>query len=147
MFLARLSMPFYWEWKLALGILSDFPGIRNLSGLNDLNSLNNLSGLNDLCSLISSKTLLNLMFPSALTSKMTYPSHWMWDESSKIHFFIDFWHSSFWRLWRTKLKGHMSNFQYSGPQKAQNSKSRSHEEFKTYKLESGHPVGKGEGTI
>ena len=34
-------------------ILSDFPGIRNLSSLNDLNSLNNLSGLNDLNSLIS----------------------------------------------------------------------------------------------
>ena len=41
--------------QYALNILSDFPGIRNLSGLNDLNSLNNLSGLNDLYSLISSK--------------------------------------------------------------------------------------------
>ena len=40
----------------ALYILSDFPGVRNPSGLNDLNSLNNLSGLNDLNSLISSKT-------------------------------------------------------------------------------------------
>ena len=39
----------------ALNILSDFPAIRNLSGLNDLNSFNNLNGLNDLCSLISSK--------------------------------------------------------------------------------------------
>ena len=29
-------------------ILSGFPGIRNLSGLNDLYSLNNLGGLNDL---------------------------------------------------------------------------------------------------
>jgi hypothetical protein len=41
-------------------MLSDFPGIKNLSGLNDLNSLNNLSGLNDLndlYSLISSKNL------------------------------------------------------------------------------------------
>ena len=53
----------------ALYILSDFPGIRNPSGLNDLNSLNNLSGLNDLNSLISSKTLLSLMFPSTLTPK------------------------------------------------------------------------------
>jgi hypothetical protein len=35
-------------------MLSDFPGIKNLSGLNDLNSL---SGLNDLHSLISSKKL------------------------------------------------------------------------------------------
>ena len=59
-------MPFYWEWQLAPCILSDFPGIRSLSGLNDLNSLNNLSGLNDLGSLISSKNLLNLMFPSTL---------------------------------------------------------------------------------
>ena len=46
-----LFMPFYWEWKLALGILSDFPGIRNLSGLDDLNSL------------ISSKNLLKMMLP------------------------------------------------------------------------------------
>ena len=38
-------------------MLSDFPGIKNLSGLNDLNSFNNLSGLNDLYSLISSKNL------------------------------------------------------------------------------------------
>ena len=50
-------MPFWWEWQLALYILSDFLGIKNLSGLNDLNSLNNLSGLNDLYSLISSKNL------------------------------------------------------------------------------------------
>ena len=40
---------------LIIYTLSDFPGIRNLSGLNDLNSLNNLSGLNDLNSLLSSK--------------------------------------------------------------------------------------------
>ena len=62
-----LFMPFYLEEKLAIGILSDFPGIRNLSGLNDLNSLNDLSGLNslhglnDLNSLISSKKILILM--------------------------------------------------------------------------------------
>ena len=43
-------------------ILSDFPGIRNPSGLNDLNRLNNLSGLNDLFSLISLKMLLSLIF-------------------------------------------------------------------------------------
>ena len=42
-------MPFWWEWQLALYILSDFPGIKNLNGRNDL------SGLNDLYSLISSK--------------------------------------------------------------------------------------------
>ena len=36
---------------LTLYILSDFPGIRNLSSLNDIN---NLAGLNDLLSLISS---------------------------------------------------------------------------------------------
>ena len=53
----------------ALYILSDFPGIRNLSGLNDLYSLNNLGGLNDLFSLISSKKLPNLMFPSTLAPK------------------------------------------------------------------------------
>ena len=62
-------MHFCWEWHLALYILSDFPGIRNLSSLNDLNSLNNLSGLNDLYSLISSKNLLSLIFSSILTPK------------------------------------------------------------------------------
>ena len=61
-----LFMHFCWVWHLALCTLSDFPGIRNLSGLNDLNSLNNLSGLNDLNSLISSKNLLSLTFPSIL---------------------------------------------------------------------------------
>ena len=53
----------------ALYILSDFLGIRNLSGLNDLNSLNNLGGLNDLDRLISSKNCLNLMVPSTLPTK------------------------------------------------------------------------------
>ena len=48
---------FFAENDFTLYILSDFTGIRNLSGLNDLNSLNNLSGLNDLYSLISSKNL------------------------------------------------------------------------------------------
>ena len=50
-------MPFWCKWQLALCIISDFLGIKNLGGLNDLNSLNNLSDLNDLYSLISSKTL------------------------------------------------------------------------------------------
>jgi hypothetical protein len=45
---------------LALNILSDFPGIRNISSHNNLNSLNNLSGLNDLNGLISSKKLTEL---------------------------------------------------------------------------------------
>ena len=40
-------------------ILSDFPGITNLSDLNYLYSLNILSGLNDLFSLISSKKFYN----------------------------------------------------------------------------------------
>ena len=53
----------------SLYILSDFPGIRNLSGLNDLNSLNNLGGLIDLSSFNSSKKLLRLIFPSTLTPK------------------------------------------------------------------------------
>jgi hypothetical protein len=51
---------------LGLCLLSDLPGIRNLSSLNDLNSLNNLSGFNDINSLISSNNLLSLMFPSIL---------------------------------------------------------------------------------
>ena len=71
-----LFMHFCWVWHLALCTLSDFPGIRNLSGLNDLNSLNNLSGLNDLNSLISSKNLLSLMFPSTLTPKWPILAFW-----------------------------------------------------------------------
>ena len=59
------------EKQLVYYILSDFPGIRNLSGLNDLNSLDNLGGLNDLSSLISSKKLPNLIFPSILAPKCT----------------------------------------------------------------------------
>ena len=47
-------MPFWWEWQLALKVLSHFAGIKNLNGLNDLNSLSNL---NDLNSLILSKNL------------------------------------------------------------------------------------------
>ena len=37
-------------------ILSDFPGIKNLYGLNDPNSISNLSSLNDLYSLFHQKT-------------------------------------------------------------------------------------------
>ena len=55
--------------QYAVYILSDFLGIRSLSGLNDLSSLNSLSGLNDLYSLISSKKLYSLMFPSNLAPK------------------------------------------------------------------------------
>ena len=46
---------------------------------------------------------------------MTYPGLSMWNGSSKIHNFMDFWHSFCWRLWRprmllsTKSKGHKSN--------------------------------------
>ena len=58
-------------------LLSDFPGIRNLSDLNDLYSLNNLDGLNDLFSLISSKKLLNWMFPSTLAPKWPLSVGWI----------------------------------------------------------------------
>ena len=50
-------MPFWLQWQLALYILSNFSGTKNLNGLNELNSLNNLSDLKDLYSLISSKNL------------------------------------------------------------------------------------------
>ena len=83
-------MPFYWEWKLEFGILSDFPGIRSLSGLNDLSSLNNLSDL-DLYSLKSPKKNTELDVSNSHDTKMTYPSLIMWSGSSKIHSFIDFW--------------------------------------------------------
>jgi hypothetical protein len=35
-------------------------------------------------------------------TKMTYPGLLMWEGSSKIHFFIDFWHPFSWRLWRAR---------------------------------------------
>ena len=50
---------------------------------------------------------------------MTYPGLSMWNGSSKIHYFMDFWHSFCWRLWRpwmllsTKSKGHKSKFRIS----------------------------------
>ena len=55
---------------LTLYILSDFPGIRNLSSINDLNSLNNLNGLYDLDSLFLSKNSGNLMSSSNLAPKL-----------------------------------------------------------------------------
>ena len=61
----------------ALYLLSDFPCIRNLSGLNDLYSLNSLGGLNDLFTLISSKKLLSLMFPSTLAPKWPLNMGWI----------------------------------------------------------------------
>ena len=66
------------------------------------------------------KKLTELDVSISPDTKMTYPSLLMWDGSSKIHFFIDYWHPFSWRLWRTgmllltKLKGHRSNFHYSG---------------------------------
>ena len=92
----------------ALYLLSDFPCIRNLSGLNDLYSLNNLGGLNDLLSLISSKNYWAWCFHQPWHQN----DFLMWDGSSKTQCFIDFWHIFFWRLWRTgmllltKSKGH-----------------------------------------
>ena len=57
-------MHFCQEWHLALYKLSDFLGIRNLSGLNDLNNLNSLS---DLYSLISSKTYFSIKIETKIT--------------------------------------------------------------------------------
>ena len=50
---------------------------------------------------------------------MTYSGLSMWNRSSKIPYFMDFWHSFCWRLWRpwmllsTKSKCHKSNFRIS----------------------------------
>ena len=74
----------------ALYILSDFPGIRNLSSLNDLYSLNNLGSLNDLFSLISSKKLLSLMFPSTLAPKWPFNVEWIIKNSIFYWFFAPF---------------------------------------------------------
>ena len=37
------------------------------------------------------------------STKMTYPGLSMWNGSSKIHYFIDFWHCFCWRLWRPRM--------------------------------------------
>ena len=58
----------------ALHILSDFPGIRNLSDLNDLYSLNILSGLNDLFSLISSKKICQIKVGASILSVLVFQS-------------------------------------------------------------------------
>jgi hypothetical protein len=75
---------------LALYTLSDFAGIGSLNSLIDLNSLNNLSGLN---SLILSITYCELDIFINPGTKMTYPGLSMWDGSSKIYYFIEFWPS------------------------------------------------------
>ena len=52
-------------------------------------------------------------------TKNTFPGLSMWNESSKIHYFMDFWHFFCWRLWRpymlllTKSMGHKSKFRIS----------------------------------
>jgi hypothetical protein len=63
----------------SLHLLSDFPGIKNLSGLNELYSI------------ISSKKLAELGVVINPDTKMTYPCLLIWDRSSKSHYFIDFW--------------------------------------------------------
>ena len=106
-----------------------FDSARNVClSLNDLNSLDNLSGFNDLNSLIASKNVLDLIFPLIWHKNGLL----MWDGSSKIQYFIDFWQMFFWRLWRTgmllltKLKGHKSNVHYSGFPKHLQTKSSLH---------------------
>ena len=71
-----------------LYILSDFPGIWNLSGLNDLYSLNNLTGLNDLDSLISSKKLLILTIGSSLALKLSKPGPFCEIDNQKLNFLL-----------------------------------------------------------
>ena len=99
----RTACTFHTEW---------FPSMRNFTGLYDLNSLINLSGLNDLFSLISSKQNTELDFSINPGTKVTYSGLIKWVRSSKTHYFLDFWHTFFWRLWRTgmllltKSKGH-----------------------------------------
>ena len=74
----------------ALDIPSDFPGIRNLSGLNDLNSLHSLSGLIELSSLNSSKKNTEIEVSINPGTKMSYSGLLIWLGLTKIHYFIDF---------------------------------------------------------
>ena len=70
------SMPFWWECQLALYILSAFPGIKNLNGLNDLDSLN------------SSKYLLILMVWSFLAPNWPIPVPFCGMDHQKSNFLL-----------------------------------------------------------
>jgi hypothetical protein len=101
--------------------------MRNLSGLNDLNSLNNLSLQPHFIKKITE-------FDVSINpgTKLTYSVFLMWDRSSKSHYFIDFGHPFFWRLWRTgmllltKSKGPKQKFHYSEFQNYIQTKSNLH---------------------
>jgi hypothetical protein len=110
-------MHFCWEWHLALCTLSDFPGIRNLSGLNAPTASTTLVASITSTASFHQKTYWVWCFLQSCT-KLTYPGLSMWDNSPKIPYFIHFWHSFCWRLWRpwmlvlTNYKDHKSNVPY-----------------------------------
>ena len=95
-------------------LLSDFPGIRNLSSLNDLNSLNNQWPQWPQQPLfIKNFTELDVFINPS--TKTTYPGLSIWEGSSNTNYFTDFWHSFCWRLsrpWRLpffQINGYKSN--------------------------------------
>ena len=116
-------MPFYWEWKLALGIffLASGASAASMTSTATTTSVASMTS----AALFHQKTYRTWCFHQPWHQNDLSYSLLMWDGSSKIQFFIDFWHPFSWRLWRTgmllltKLKGHRWNFHYSGPQKAQ----------------------------
>jgi hypothetical protein len=95
-------MHFCWDWHLALYILSDSLGIRNLGGLNDLNSLTTTVASMTSTTSFHQKKITELVVSINPDTKMIYLGLLMWDGSWKIQYFIGFWHPFSWRLWRAR---------------------------------------------
>ena len=77
-------MHFFWEWHLALYILSDFPSIRNLS------RLKNLKNLSASIQPHFTKTHTEIGVFIKPDTKTTNCGLLMWDGSSKIHYLLIF---------------------------------------------------------
>ena len=77
---------------LALYTLSDFPALRNLSSImTSTASTTSVASMASTASFHQKLTELNVSIHAG--TKMTYPGPSMWDGSSKIYYFIEFWPS------------------------------------------------------
>jgi len=74
---------------LALYTLSYFPALRNLSSI--MTSTTSVTSMASTASFHQKLTELNVSIHSG--TEMTYPGPSMWDRSSKIYYFIEFWPS------------------------------------------------------
>mgnify|MGYP006975554667 CR=1 FL=1 len=108
--------------KHAVYILSDFPGIRNLS-----------ASMTSTASVASMPHFIKKNYTAWCFHQTWHQNDISWSLNvGWIINFIDFWHPFFPRLWRigmlllTKLKGHKSNVHYSGFPKHLQTKSSLH---------------------